>query len=140
MLRDFRHALANVVWVIFGMVDILTELDAQRPGERRAGDPLTPVEEGAASLKLALAPLFENDGELLDNAELRAMIAAVEPIVDTLESRTIQLHAAIAHDAIVRRSVASVLSAVGDIRRQLAEFVAAHPEIGLPADGVTTPR
>ena len=111
------------------MVDILTELDQERAPERQPGDPLTALEAGTAALKRALDPLFDSDLEEFGPAELRIVVAKVGPLVDALEARTTQLHAATIHDPIVRRSLAAVLSASADIRRQFGEFVVLHPEL-----------
>lgn len=121
--------MANAAWVIFGMVEILTEL-ANR-GTRGGVDPLAALEVETGRLKSLLDTLFDADPETVTERQLYDLFRAIEPVVTAIEARATQLVRPAARDAIVKRSLTAVLGAVADIRRLVREFEGANPEIGL---------
>ncbi|MSP56486.1 MAG: hypothetical protein EXR69_12925 [Myxococcales bacterium] len=128
-LRELRHGLANVAWVVFGMVDILTEMDPQRRS-RPAGDPLSQLETDASALKRALAPLFDSDLDDFGVPELSALVQNVRVIAASLESESQKLQTTTLYDPMIRRSVAAVQTASMELRQQLAELVQKYPAVG----------
>ncbi len=119
-LREFRHSIANVAWVVFGMVDIL--IDQHRAPELSEPHPVFDLARAAAALRLRMAPLFEMQCDGLEALDVRGLGEDLGPLIAGVEEPASAWCAEADVDPHVVRSLAAVLNATADLRRRFTDW------------------
>lgn len=121
--REFRHSIANLSWVVFGLVELLAE-DA-RLGPEAAH--IAALSQATEALRTLVAPLFEGPPDAHGGPEFSRVGRVVE---HPLAQIALAADAWLADPAVQPR-VAQSLSAIGNAARDLGSafrgWIAAHP-------------
>jgi len=108
-MREFRHSIANVSWVVFGLVEILAE-DQPRSGH------MWGLATGSERLRRVVAPIFDEPPETLDDHHVvDAAVAIAEPLA-LIEASAKGWLAEPALEPAVAQSLTAIVGAARDLR------------------------
>lgn len=117
-LREFRHAIANVTWVVFGMVELL--------GEDHARGGLAPHMSGLASgsdgLREAVAPIFAVPVEALQDDQVDSAAGAIAAPLAMIDEAARRWLSEPAVEPAVARSLGAIIGATRDLRARFDQW------------------